>query len=216
MYTSISCFFFRRDYQNETLILVAVKSGCESIIKLLLKSAKNLDVKSYKNESAIMLAKESKNSKLRDMILKRKEQLERPEVEVPSTRTPRSKFLQANKENVVPGKAPPAGKSPKTRSLLQVKISKSLTYSPNINGKSLDVSSHASRSIRTSTDQNKISLWKMCITTSPVTTPAQYDVENLLNSLGLEKYWPIFRDEEVDFETLLTFNDENLKDIGIM
>ncbi|KAL0267578.1 UNVERIFIED_CONTAM: hypothetical protein PYX00_009809 [Menopon gallinae] len=204
------------DYQNETPLLLAVKSGCESIVNLLLKTAKNLDVKSFKNESAIMLAKESKNTKLKEMILRRKEQLERSEAEAPSPVTPRNRFLQANKENVCNGKLSPAGKSPRSRSLLPIKISKSFTYSPN-NSKSSETSSQPNRSIRSNaSDHNKMSFWRMCITRSPVPSTAQYDVETLLSSLGLEKYWPIFRDEEVDFETLLTFNEDNLKDIGII
>jgi len=40
-------------------------------------------------------------------------------------------------------------------------------------------------------------------------------VEEFLKGLELDKYWPLFRDEEVDFVTLLTFNDLNLKEIGI-
>lgn len=52
---------------------------------------------------------------------------------------------------------------------------------------------------------------------TPKKTPdkRKQTVEGFLKELELEKYWPIFRDEEVDFETLLTFDDTNLKEIGI-
>lgn len=42
-----------------------------------------------------------------------------------------------------------------------------------------------------------------------------FSVLNFLTDLGLEKYWPVFRDEEVDFETFVTFGEDNLREIGI-
>ena len=37
----------------------------------------------------------------------------------------------------------------------------------------------------------------------------------LLRQLDLEKYLEVFQQQEIDFESFLTFNDEDLKRIGI-
>ena len=37
----------------------------------------------------------------------------------------------------------------------------------------------------------------------------------LLRQLDLEKYIDVFQQQEIDFDSFLTFNDEDLKRIGI-
>ncbi|XP_020625201.1 ankyrin repeat and SAM domain-containing protein 6-like isoform X2 [Orbicella faveolata] len=41
------------------------------------------------------------------------------------------------------------------------------------------------------------------------------DLENLLKKLSLEKYQPIFEEQEVDMEAFLTLNDRDLSDLGV-
>ncbi|XP_027056761.1 ankyrin repeat and SAM domain-containing protein 6-like isoform X1 [Pocillopora damicornis] len=41
------------------------------------------------------------------------------------------------------------------------------------------------------------------------------DVENLLNKLSLEKYQPIFEEQEVDMESFLTLSDGDLSELGV-
>lgn len=45
--------------------------------------------------------------------------------------------------------------------------------------------------------------------------PGSPVISEFLQDLNLDKYVPIFVEEEVDFDTLLTLNDDDLKEIGI-
>ena len=41
------------------------------------------------------------------------------------------------------------------------------------------------------------------------------DLAKLLSQLSLERYQPIFEEQEVDIEAFLTLNNEDLKELGI-
>ena len=41
------------------------------------------------------------------------------------------------------------------------------------------------------------------------------DLAKLLSQLSLERYQPIFEEQEVDIESFMTLNDDDLKELGI-
>ena len=43
----------------------------------------------------------------------------------------------------------------------------------------------------------------------------QDDLAKLLSQLSLERYQPIFEEQEVDIEAFMTLNNEDLKELGI-
>ena len=61
-------------------------------------------------------------------------------------------------------------------------------------------------------NQNTILLSAKHITTTHDTTPT---LQQLLQQLGLNKYYPIFQEQDVDIAIFLTLNDNDLKEIGI-
>lgn len=54
------------------------------------------------------------------------------------------------------------------------------------------------------------------ISESLPTVPEENDrLSNFLQELGLEKYEVVFQRQAVDYNTLLSFSDEDLKNLGI-
>lgn len=183
--------------------MVAIKIGRETMVGLILQYATNLNVTSFKNESALMLANQSTNFKIKSMVMERYEYLKEMNLD---------NVLNYNQTTPVKNEFLLHYCSPTPLSIRklksQIKVGKSLTYSPN-------KTPQTSCQSPVSTGGN--SIWKIAlpkIFCSPQ-LKAHNDVQQFLKTLGLEKYWPIFRDEEVDFETLLTLNEENLKELGI-
>lgn len=193
-----------RDYQNETPLMVAIKLGRETMVELLLKSATNLDVISFKEETALMLAKESNNTEIQSMVNAKYKILRKSEKENLSENSlPQS---EDNKKSTEKDYSPSRFTQQIKTQITQLRFGKSLSYSPN----TIDLNHKVAPFVGDSP-------WKVSIKKqfwSPQ-LKHQNKVEKFLKMLGLEKYWPIFRDEEVDFETLLTLNEENLKELGI-
>ncbi|XP_031560674.1 protein bicaudal C homolog 1-like isoform X2 [Actinia tenebrosa] len=51
--------------------------------------------------------------------------------------------------------------------------------------------------------------------TYPFPSPPLSDLEKLLEKLGLMKYYNIFQEQEVDWQTFLTLTDDDLKELGV-
>lgn len=197
-----------RDFQNETPLMAAIKLGRETMVELILQSATNLNIVSFKQESALMLANESNNLKIKSMVKKKNEHLLRQKNVLNGEMNSVLKFT-VNNSPIINDQTHIKISTPtliKKKISGQIKIGKSLTYSPN---KCLQASS-----IGSVID----SPWKLSISKKKFWSPQVKtfnDVQQFLIAIGLEKYWQIFKDEEVDFETLLTLNENNLKDLGI-
>ncbi|KAK6640390.1 hypothetical protein RUM44_012083 [Polyplax serrata] len=190
------------DFQNETPLMMAIKLGRKTMVELILQSATNLDVVSFKQESAFMLANELGCPKIEAMINERYEYLKNGEQE--------NNISSATKLGTSRHKNVPTiqqyFQTPLKQRKCPIKVGKSFSYSP---GKA---AISGSPNILT-TPQWKLSLQRKCW--SPQQKPGN-SVEEFLKNLSLEKYWPMFRDEEVDYETLMTLNEENLRELGIV
>lgn len=125
-------------------------------------------------------------------------------------------LMGANKTEPTPTKTP-ARQTPKAKTSIFRTIR---SYSPNARPScSKEI---IGKENEAKTPAKKIHLTPKRLETTPVKVPGiltpkndQNNVLDFLVDLRLEKYWPIFRKEEIDFDTLLTFDEENLKDIGI-
>lgn len=199
--------------------MLAIRLGNETTIEMLLKAREKANVRLDANETLITLAAMSNNQKIfklvsdhcnqlnkenRNLVLSENYKLLHPGClnrleysPLPSSKISQSPspLLKVNQMQYSP--SPSVGDS-KKRSLFNFKLNKSYAYSPLKNSKSSTLANLAS-------PQNK----------SFNVNKEENDVETFLKTLGLEKYWPIFKEEEVDFETMLTLGDHNLKELGI-
>lgn len=203
------------DFQNETPLMIAIKNGNEMIVEMLVNSLQKSNILPSNKESTLMLAKLSGNPKIQKVVTDFCEisNVQNISYLANTKTTPKNKFLSPNRFTMIQQSPSPSLRNLKKRSLFNIKISKSASYSPLYNMKSPSRSCQSpNRTLNASQDVKFPSPAK-----EPYYSKNDFhcDVEKFLKMLGLERYWPIFRDEEVDFETLLTLTEENLKEVGI-
>lgn len=198
MFAAHSKLFCFSDTKSNTPLMMAIKSGYETAVQILLKAREKANVWQENNKTLLNLAASSNNPEISKLISHHCMQVDIKNKNICDRLTPNSKLLYPSNINRVQYSPSP---DIKKRSLFNFKLNKSYAYSPN---KKLKSSAFANLSLfqEKSINFNKIEQTN--------------DVEMFLKLLGLEKYWPIFKDEEVDFETLLTLGDHNLKELGIM
>lgn len=112
-----------------------------------------------------------------------------------------SSNVTSSSKKLDPGKRPPSGTSATSKS-----TSPTLTPSPSPKGHTAESSVSSSSSHRQSKSSGG---------SSSGTITDEDELTGILKKLSLEKYQPIFEEQEVDMEAFLTLTDGDLQELGI-